>query len=292
MSDCSVDSLLHFVQEKIIRVKTEIKKTGFGDGHIAYRVKAAGGDAGIVFIHGLGADSRFFQKQLHYFASFITSVALDLPGSGASSRCHGGISMECLVEAVLAVIEAEKLKQVTLAGHSLGGAVAMELALRYPERVEAMVLISTGAHIPLSRALKEEMHRGAKEFFLFFIRSVFSRRGDYLASIAEKNIHLLDHELLRESFALCGSLDFRERLCEIRMPVLVVANSGDTLVPPEVSRLLAAEIPGAEFILFEAGGHVPFFEYAHLFDVEMEKFLRKCFPCCAASGAAKEKCLE
>ncbi len=269
-------------------MKTVIKNIEVSGQTVSYRVKGNPGESGIVFIHGVGADSRFFQKQLNHFGAFLTSIAIDLPGHGQSRR-GAALTMENLTDSLLAVIEAENLKRVTLAGHSLGGLVAMDLYFRSPHLVEAMVLISTGARIPVSEFLQRLLDSDAEDFFRFLVRLVFSRQGDLMTSMAMKNLHLFDRDLFEESFAICRGSDFSGRLKDISVPVLAVANAGDKLLFPEISEELAKGIPGAEFILFDAGGHVPFFEYAHLFDVEMEAFLRKTFPGFADCAESDDK---
>lgn len=255
-------------------MKTALKTVEDGDLSIAYRIKSTPGAHAVVFVHGLGADSRFFQKQINYFSPRMTAVSLDLPGHG-NSPGNGTVSMERLVDALLLVLKTEGIKKATLAGHSLGGAVALEFYFRYSSMVEAMVLISTGAHLPVSPFLDKHLSDDPAEFYPRLVGAIFSKKRDLMVAMAQKNLHLFDGDFFKANLALCRDTDFSGRLADIRVPVLAVANRDDRLVPAEMTEEMAAAIPGGEFTLLEAGGHVPFFEYPELFDGEVERFLDK-----------------
>jgi len=261
---------------KNIKVKTALKTAVEGDLSIAYRVKSTPGAHAVIFIHGLGADSRFFQKQINYFSPCMTALSLDLPGHGNSTGT-GTVSMDRLVDALLLVLRTEGIEKATLAGHSLGGAVALEFYFRYPSMVEAMVLISTGAHLPVSPFLDKHLGDDPAEFYPLLVGAIFSKKRELMIAMAQKNLHLFDGDFFKANLALCRETDFSGRLADVSVPVLAVANRDDRLVPAEMTEQMAAAIPGGEFILLEAGGHVPFFEYPELFDREVERFLDKHF---------------
>ncbi len=251
-------------------------------------MKSTPGAHTVVFVHGLGADSRFFQKQINYFAARMTVLALDLPGHGNSPGA-GTVSMEILVEALLLVLKTEGIEKATLAGHSLGGAVVLEFYFRYPSMVEAMVLISTGAHLPVLPFLDKHLDDDPAEFYPLLVGAIFSKKRDLMVSMATRNLHLFDRDFFKANLALCRETDFSGCLAGVSVPVLAVANRDDRLVPAEMTREMAAAIPGGEFILLEAGGHVPFFEYSELFDREVEGFLDKHLRGSASLGGKEKK---
>lgn len=104
---------------------------------------SGGGSRAIVFVHGLVGDHTDFASQVAFFAPTHRVVALDLPGAGESGRGRVSWTMEAFGEDVAAVVEHLDLADVVLVGHSLGGNVIVEAALRLGGRVAALVWLSS-----------------------------------------------------------------------------------------------------------------------------------------------------
>ncbi|MFO7172627.1 MAG: alpha/beta hydrolase [Bacillota bacterium] len=94
----------------------------------------------LFFLHGAGLDHRMFAEQYPAFDREYAIYAWDARGHGRSAGV-AGFSPDLLVQDVLAVLDREGLERATLIGQSMGGNVAQEVALRHPERVEALVVI-------------------------------------------------------------------------------------------------------------------------------------------------------
>ena len=109
---------------------------------VAFEVSGSGPPA-IIFIHGLVGDHTDFATQVDYFAPMHQVVAIDLPGSGESEPDRSTWSMEAFGEDVATVVDHLGLDDIVLVGHSLGGNVAVEAALRLPGRVRGLVWVST-----------------------------------------------------------------------------------------------------------------------------------------------------
>ena len=104
---------------------------------------AGDGTPAVVFIHGLVGDHSDFESQLRFLAANHRVVAMDLPGAGESGRERSSWTMEAFGEDVVTVVDHLDLDKVVLVGHSLGGNVTVEAALRLGERIAGLVWLSS-----------------------------------------------------------------------------------------------------------------------------------------------------
>jgi pimeloyl-ACP methyl ester carboxylesterase len=109
---------------------------------VAYEVSGSG-PLTIVFVHGLGGDHTNFDSQIAHFAETHGVLAIDLPGSGGSGRDRSSWTMESFGEDVATVVNHLGSEEVVLVGHSLGGNVTVEAALRLSGRVRGLVWVSS-----------------------------------------------------------------------------------------------------------------------------------------------------
>ena len=105
----------------------------------------------LVFVHGAGGSHLNWPPQLRRLAGANT-YALDLPGHGQSEG-QGRTSISAYADFVAAFLETLGLEKVTLVGHSMGGATALDLALRYPEGLAGLVLVGSGARLRVAPAI-------------------------------------------------------------------------------------------------------------------------------------------
>jgi proline iminopeptidase len=199
-----------------------------------------------------------------------------------------------------ALRESLGIEKWAVVGHSFGGNVALEYALRYPDRLSHMVLVNTGpdGHWPLQRAAKVAAERGYSPEVVELIRrwfngefepgemfSIFRRIGDvyqYHPSLLSLVRPLLggawQSKFRGEALVFAGQHLLRDwsvvdRLGEIDVPTLVIAGSYDFVFPPECQHQLAAGIPGARLVLIDEAGHSPHMEQQDKVMAEVRDFL-------------------
>lgn len=126
------------------------QKLGRASGHggeiIEYEV-VADAPTTLVFVHGWMCDRSFWREQRSHFAARLGVVLLDLGGHGASGASRDEWTIESFAGDVMAVLESLDLRDAILVGHSMGGPVVAEVALRAPERVRAVVGVDTYQYV-------------------------------------------------------------------------------------------------------------------------------------------------
>ncbi|HSV95428.1 MAG TPA: alpha/beta hydrolase [Spirochaetota bacterium] len=237
-----------------------IKSCATPVGELKYRMAEGGSAPPIIFIHGAAGDSRQFHYQLEYFRGKRTVVAVDLPGHGRSA-IETLPSMADYVGAVAAVVEAEKVGRCVLAGHSMGGGIILEAYRSFPEKIAGLVFLNTGAKLPVSDLVFDFLDKDFKVFCEFLVKLSYSKAlPEEVRQMVLKEAQSLDPVRVKNDFRICASFDYTSMLKEVGVPSIVLACTGDKMVPLDVSRTLAAGMPGARLEVCEGEGHLSYFE--------------------------------
>ena len=208
----------------------------------------------ICFVHGSGGNARVWDRQVDGLAGHKT-LAVDLPGHGPAGG-HGRESIAEYAADVRAELDAAGLDRVVLVGHSMGGAIAQMFALQYPDRLDGLVLVGTGARLRVMPRIFETLEADHGEGVRFLMSLAVA------ASAPPALIELLTRETLRTprrviigDFRACDAFDVMPRLPAIAIPTLVLCGREDRLTPPRYAQYLADHIPGARLVIVEGAGH-------------------------------------
>ncbi|WP_306366399.1 alpha/beta fold hydrolase [Nocardiopsis sp. CC223A] len=232
--------------------------------HYARTVKGSG--PGLLLAHGGGGGIEpNFGPLLADLARTHTVVGPDLPGSGDTPRATGPLDLDTVADSLVAAAVEEGVERFTVLGYSLGTAVAVRAATRHPERVTGLILTAGFARIDNRTRLNVDVWRtlldGDRDTMARFTVSV---------GFGTPALEALDADGLEEAVRgvagsvpagtpeqveLVARVDTRADLPGIAVPTLVVAAALDRLASPELSRALAAGIPGAELVEI-ASGHL------------------------------------
>lgn len=227
------------------------------------RVLTAGQGPAIIFLHGTGGSGKVWFNQLRRFEPAYHVIAPDLPGYGQTPLFDAIRSIDDYPDFVRALMDAAGLARAVLVGNSMGGRVALQLALDHPERVAGLVLVNaSGLRLPdLPTVNVRETDPRDFAAKLFYKASPRSASAGALAErLAETPEQRRAHETMRRLTAGPLRRDMQERLGAIQAPTLVVWGEGDQIIPLAYGEAFAAGIPDARLAVIPRAGHVPMIE--------------------------------
>jgi len=226
----------------------------------------------VVLISGYGGNSHMWYQEIPTFSTEFTVVAFDNRGTGRSDKPDIPYSMEIMSGDVARLLEATGIGAAHIYGVSMGGMIAQEFTLRYPEKVISLILGCTncgGSHAVkpdresmtflfdaerMRQLTPEEATRQSLDFL--WSRRFIEENADIVDKFIARRLEYVTplHGYLRQAQAIAGH-DTYDRLPQITAPTLVIAGSADRLVPVENSRILASSIPNAELVILDDMGH-------------------------------------
>jgi pimeloyl-ACP methyl ester carboxylesterase len=226
----------------------------------------------LVLLHGFSSSIYTWAETLPLLAQEHDVVAVDLPGFGGSDI---PTYFDAKLAAVLVPVVLDRLglERASLAGNSLGGALAAVTAARDPRRVDRLVLIDAAAYnlapadrpallrmvgaVPVSvvKALPQRpmMRLGLKQVFFDDTRVTPERVEEYLAPMARPGALAAARQVL----ANAPHLGLPDALRKVRAPTLVIWGAQDAWIPPRDADRFLRDIPGARKVVLERCGHVP-----------------------------------
>lgn len=256
-----------------------MKRVSHHGRETAYRRSARTDEGpGILCIHGSGGDSGVWKSQAR-LADRTPVTALDLSDHGESGPCvteSGYEALSAYADDVVAV--AEETGDRVLCGNSLGGAVAMVVALERDIDLDGLVLAGTGARLPvlddLLVWLKTDFER-AIEFLHGPDRLFHDVDGEYV-EVSEQAMRETGQAVTTRDFRTCHAFDARDRLEEIDVPALALVGEHDKLTPPHYHESLAEELPDCELGVVEDAAHLAMLEQPEAFNGAVDSFLDRC----------------
>jgi len=224
----------------------------------------------VVFVHGAGRTRHVWRHQLGLDVPGFYQVAVDLPGHGRSAG-HGYATIAEYRDFLRDFLAAVGLGRVVIAGHSMGGAIALDLALKYPELLRGLVLVGTGARLRVAPFVLEAVRKGEARALGKY--SYAPGTDPALVAEAEKEFDLMSKEVRYKDFLACDRFDVMGRLGEIRTPTLILCGEEDVLTPVKYARYLEGNIPGARMVTVSAAGHMVMWEQAEAVNRALVEFL-------------------
>lgn len=220
----------------------------------------------IVFIHGAGLDHTCWQLQSRWYAWHGWSVlAVDLPAHGRSDGPPLE-SIEAMCDWVLAVMDAAKVKQATLVGHSMGAVIALETAAKSPDRISGLALLGVSSAMPvhpmLLTAAQEEPERAYDMMTGWCFANAAKIGGNtapglWMTGGARALLDRGREHALAADLAACNAwTTAAQSAAAIEAPTLLVLGDSDVMTPARKGQELAKLIPGATCVTLSRCGHM------------------------------------
>jgi 3-oxoadipate enol-lactonase len=256
-----------------------------GDIEIYYENHGDGPQT-LVLIRGLGSNLTAWYEQTPEFSRHFSTVVFDNRGAGRTDKLDAPYSIRQMADDAAGLMEALGIRRAALLGISMGGMIAQEFALAHQERLSCLILACT--HFGGSSIVQADANIVAAvvagETANAEQRKLQTQAGFCDETIANRPDVIDKHNRVRMQYlippfafmrqvAAIGEFDANARLGNIRIPTLVLTGSGDRLVPPANSRLLAQRIPGAALKELP-GGHMFMIEYPREFNSAVIEFVK------------------
>jgi len=264
---------------------------------IAY-VDEGESDKVILFLHGLGSYIPAWKFNIQELKNYFRCIAIDLPGFGKSDKkIHPG-SMEFYADVVNNFVHSIGIKKVNLVGHSMGGQIAINCALNFPDKIDKLILIAPAG---FERFTKEEIQiikniTKPENFLTTDIRQIkanyelsFYKFPEEAQFLIEDRIKISeDDEFYNYCVAISNSIagmieqPIFERLRNINQKTLVIFGRNDALIPnkylhktttEEIAKSGCAEIPHSELFLIDECGHFAQIEKSQAVNNYIKDFL-------------------
>lgn len=260
-----------------------------GDRRLAYdECSPVHPEGTVLLLIGLGAKRLAWWKQLPSFGQHFRTLAVDYRDIGDSDPYLGPYGLADQARDLDAFLEAVGAPKAHVVAISMGGFVAQELALRYPERVQSLVLTATSrggaSHVYPPREVlnilfqREKLEPGvlAQKMYQAMVYpghfERFPQDWERVAEIARYKPVRADSYQRQLQSAIPA--DTTSRISTVQVPTLVIHGDQDPLVPLINGQRLAESILGAQLVLFEDCGHIPPLEQPDRYNAEVLRFLR------------------
>jgi len=214
-----------------------------------------------VFIHGFGGKAEQWQYQMQKFAVENRVIALDMRGHGLSDKPGRGYEMSQIVEDLETALTLLKVKgRIVLVGHSFGGAIVTEYALKNPDRLERLILIATAGEFNLNPLFRLGL---ALPAWLLRLIGPFTRSW----------LHAPPHALKKFYYDNMYGWKGWDKFAQLIVPTLVIRGNRDLVFEKPAFEKVTESIPGADEADIGASGHMVMLERREAVDRSIERFL-------------------
>ena len=224
----------------------------------------------LVFLHGWGVSSEVFKPLYPFLGENFQIYALDLPGFG-QTPIEKLMTLKDYAEFVHKFLKENNIKEPIIIGHSFGGAVAIKLALLYPNNISKLILVSASAirHPRYKIMLINKIAGFTKLFLPEQLRKILIK----LLRLDKTDYAQINNPKLKETFKNIINEDQSPYLSNIKIPTLVIWGEKDTVTPLQEGELIAKSIPNAKLSIIKNAGHFRFLENPEEFTKLIKDFI-------------------
>lgn len=256
-----------FIGTNAFAARTRYFSTDINGARIAYTITGNNRNPTIVLIHGYPLNGDLFERQRRVLGDFFRIITVDLRGFGRSIAPNETASIDVYADDVLALLNFLNVRQATIGGHSMGGAVVLRLYQNAPERFEAMILNDPAALPPPTleqftfRGYQQQARENGAEAILpallpeFLTGRTRATRPLLVADISNQINTASLNGLIGGAFALETRPNFTALFPTIEVPTLLLYGEEDSLTPMEQGRTLDSLFPNAQLVIVRGATH-------------------------------------
>jgi 3-oxoadipate enol-lactonase len=279
---------LLFLSEVLLFLESEVKRSypmpiaKINGLNINYQVEGQG--ESLVMITGFTANVQTWMFQIPTFKKRFQVITFDNRGSGKSSKPDGPYSVKMMAEDTVALMDILGVEKAHILGFSLGGSIAQEIAINFPERVNKLILVGSWSN-------KDDISTGMTPELRGVMQLPAQRIPDSVMSLAINHkfyriiflplINMINRRMGAAAYSgilgqrdACLGHNTSDRLNRIKVPTLVMVGTQDRCIKPASSEELAKQIPGAKLLKIDNASHTVFLEMSRRFNREVLSFLR------------------
>jgi pimeloyl-ACP methyl ester carboxylesterase len=232
-------------------------------GNVLVRYAVTGQGAPLLLIHGLAGSWRWWLRNVPALSERHTVYLIDLPGFGSMRAYRREFALENAPEWVRSLVDALGIERPSIAGHSMGAAISMAYAARWPECVDRLVLTAPAVDLPHKRVLSS---------VLPLLAAAGRVQPRFYPTLVWDAMRAGPFTLVRTANRLLA-MDMAADAQQVHGPTLLIWGANDALVPPKIGHMLRSAIPSSRLIVFENAGHVVMFDRPTEFNDAVLRFL-------------------
>lgn len=259
------------------------------DIEIYYEIHGPSEAPPIIFIEGWGYSLWMWFRQIPFLKEKYRCIVFDNRGVGKSSKPNYPYTMEMFANDAVSLMDALDIQTAHILGISMGGFIAQQIAISYPDKVRSLILVSTSFGgpntIPSSNRTQAMMfatptetlskEQATKMRYSVVFSEQFQRENKSLIDQIQSWREQVPQSLIARGHQASAAIAFNaeNEVKKIKVPTLILHGISDLVVPPENAEDLAQHIPTSRLILIEGGPHLSFIEYYEKFNEQVANFI-------------------
>ncbi len=242
----------------------------------------------LIMIRGLGSSAEHWYEQVPALSRHFRVIVFDNRGIGRSGDDGEPFTIRDMARDAMGLLDALGVERAHVLGLSMGGMVAQEVALLFPQRVAGLVLVVTHCggdrvvraadevmEIIQRLAVDDSLEARGAAATVFFAKGTTDQKVQTLRKFAAASARYpAGPDIMKRQMLAVAQHDTCDRLTDIRTPALVMAGTEDVLIPPENSKILAEGIPGAKLVMVPDGAHQVLIEQPEICNRAISDFLK------------------
>lgn len=243
-----------------------------------YYSKGEGKKHHILFIHGSGRNHTMWKAQVDHLGAKYHAMTIDLMGHGESEIVIDPflITIKTYTDFVNDFLGALNIKKIILCGMSLGGGICIQFCLDYPEKIECLGLINTGAKLGVNPELLSKLRKDFRKRIEDGVTSSIDNQKERVPPTRPKKRALeTDPAVALADWEACNKFDSRDRISEIKKPTIIIGGSEDVMTPVWFHTYLHEKLENSTIKIIKGAGHATMLQKPKEVNMILSDFLEK-----------------